>query len=106
MAELTVMKYNQMMMAILGVTPYSFTSPSLNWLRSLNPFLIISTLFACASLAALYAYQETRLSLMLEAVVLLMGATSSLFAYLNMVCKMDSVGEMNSSLQKMVDQGR
>lgn len=62
-------------------------------------------MITCDILAVMYAYQETRLSLMLEALILLIGASESLSAYLNMKWKMDSVGRVNLKLQEIVDQG-
>lgn len=105
MPKLTVMKYNQMMMTALNINPYSFASPSLNWLQSLSSFFISISLIMCAALAALYAYNETYLPMILEAVGMVMGATASLSAYLNMRWKMDSVGQVNFYLQEIVDQG-
>lgn len=106
MPELTVMKYNRLMMAILGVNPYSFASLSMIWLGMLSPFFIVITLFTSATLAALYAYRETRLSLMVEAVAIVICALASVFAYLNMIWQANSVGVLNLKLQKVVDQGR
>lgn len=63
------------------------------------------SMITCDILAVMYAYQETRLSLMLEALILLIGASESLSAYLNMKWKMDSVGRVNLKLQEIVDQG-
>lgn len=105
MPELTVMKHNRMMMAILGINSYPFASPSLIWLRALSPVLVAISLITCVSLAALYVYQETCLSLILEAAVLVIGATAALLAYLNLKWKVDSVGEVNLKLQEIVDQG-
>lgn len=106
MSKLTAMGHNQIVMGILGINSYSFASPSLNRLRAFSPFLIAISSTECAVLGILYAYQETRLPLMLEAVVLVIGATASLFSYLNMRWKMNNVGEMNSKLQELVDRGK
>ena len=105
MSKLTVMKYNQIMMAVLDIYPQSFASPSLNKLRSLSPYLMTISLITCDTLAAMYAYQETRLSLMLEALILVIGASESLSAYLNMRWKMVSAGQVNLKLQDIVDHG-
>lgn len=105
MPKITVMKYNQLVMATLGINPHSFESQTLNWLQSMSPFLMTITLSMCVLLATLYAYQETRLPLILEAIVLVIGGITALLAYLNMKWKVDSVGEVNSKLQEIVDQG-
>lgn len=99
------MKYNQMLMGILGINPYSFASPALKRLQVLCPFLIIITLTICALLAALYAYQESYLPSRLEAVALVMGGVASIPTYLNMKWKKDNVGKMNARLQEIVDAG-
>lgn len=105
MSKLTVMKYNQIMMAILGINPYTFASPTSKRLQSLCSLLIITIMAACAALAVLYAYQETRLPLILEAIGLMIGATASLCSYLNMKWKKESTGEFNSRLQEIVNEG-
>lgn len=105
MSKLTVMKYNQIMMAVLGIYPLSFSSPSLNRLQSLSPYLMIISLMNCNILAALYAYQETRLSLMVQALILVIGGSQSISAYLNMKWKMNRAGHVNTKLQGVVDQG-
>lgn len=106
MPELTVMKYNRLMMAVLGVNPYSFASLPMVWLSVLCPFFIVITLFTCATLAALYAYRETSLSSMVEAVAIVICALASVFSYLNMIWQANSVGVLNLKLQKIVDQGK
>lgn len=105
MSKLTVMKYNQIMMAVVGIYPHSFKAPPLNWLQSLSPYLMAISLITCDLFAAMYAYQETQLSLMLEAVLLVIGGSQSLAAYFNMKWKMDSAGQVNSKLQEIVQQG-
>lgn len=105
MSKLTVMKYNRMMMVILGINPYSFPSTSLNWLRLMSPFLIIITMSICVVLQGLYTYQQTHLPLILEGVVLVIGGSTALSAYVNMKWKVDSVAELNLKFQKIVDQG-
>lgn len=105
MEKLTVMKYNRMIMAILGINPYSFESRPLNWIRTVNPFLMTISLIISDVLATMYANQETHLPLMLEAFVLVIGGTASFFAYLNMIWQTDSVGEVNLKLQEIADQG-
>lgn len=105
MSKLTVMKYNQIMMAVVGIYPHSFKAPSLNWLQSVSPYLMAISLITCDLFAAMYAYQEVSLSLMLEAVLLVIGGSQSLAAYFNMKWKMDSAGQVNSKLQEIVQQG-
>lgn len=105
MSALTLMKHNQRLMAIFAISLQPITSPLLNWLRWLSAFVITIAMIACVALAALYVYQESRLPLMLEAVVLVLGASASLFSYLNMIWNRNSVVEMNTRLQEMVDEG-
>lgn len=105
MSKLKVMKYNQIMLAALGIYPRSFSSPSLNRLQSLSPYLMTITLMNCEILAALYAYQEGHLSSLLESLIIIIGGSESLAAYLNMKWKMDSVGQVTGKLQEIVDQG-
>lgn len=106
MAKQMVMKYNQIVMGILSINPYSFATPALNWLRALSPFLIITTLVIFIALATLYACQQTQISLVLEAIAPTLGGTAALGGYLNMRWNLNSVGEMNSRLQETVDHGR
>lgn len=105
MSKLKVMKYNRIMMAIWGIYPRSFASPSLKWLQLFSPYLVTITLIISNTLAATYAYQQAQLSLILEALVLVIGGTETLFGYLNMKWKMDRVVEVNSKLQEIVNQG-
>lgn len=104
MSELLVMKYNRIIMAIVGIYPYSFASVSLNLFRSISPYLITIILITCEISAATYAYHETSPSLMLAALSLVIGGIQSLCAYQNMRWKMDAVGQVHVKLQEIVDQ--
>lgn len=105
MAKIIVMKYNQIIMAILNIYPYSFTEKWLNLFRSLSPYLMTIGLIMCEILAATYALQETRLSMIFEAVALVIGGIQSISAYQNMRWKTNTVGQVNSKFQKIVDRG-
>lgn len=104
MSASTVMKYNQIVMSLSGIYPKSFSAPSLNLLRFISPYFVTINLVICDILSAKYAIQETRLSLILQACILLIGGSISLSAYHNMRWKMNSAAQVNAKLQEIADQ--
>lgn len=105
MAKFPVMKFNESMMAVLGIYQHSFASPLLNVLRLLGPYLVTISLILSNTFAIMYAYQEPNLSFKLEAIALLIGATEALCGYLNLKWKVDKAGKLNGKMQEIADQG-
>lgn len=106
MSKLKVMEYNRIMLSALGAYPQPFTSSALNCLRFLSPYFIIISLLTSTLLAVAYVYQGSpSLTYTFEAVIIVIGAPQALVLYLNIKWKMDTVAEVNSELQEIVDQG-
>lgn len=100
------MEYNRIMLSALGAYPQPFTSSALNCLRFLSPYFIIISLLTSTLLAVAYVYQGSpSLTYTFEAVIIVIGAPQALVLYLNIKWKMDTVAEVNSELQEIVDQG-
>lgn len=96
-------------MAAMGIYPYKFMASPLNWLQLLSPYLMVTSLIVCIVLSTMYVYQgwtSTSLSFLLYACINVIGESQSLFAYLNMRRKMDSVGRVHLKLQEIADQGK
>lgn len=105
MAKLSVMEFDENLMAVLGIYQHPSASPLFNWLRLLFPYVVIISLILSDTFAIMYAYQEPVLSFKLEAIALLIGGTEALFGYINLKWKVRKVGQLNCRLQEIVDQG-
>lgn len=77
-------------------------------MHSFSPYFNISGMSAVATLSATYVYQEyntTRLQFVFEAFALVFGASVALAGYVNMRWKMNQLGDVQSKLQQIADQG-
>lgn len=107
MSKLKVFKYQQILLTVLGICP---RPPNLSFLlsclHSISQYFIVFWLIVCIILSATYVYHGSmRSSDIFEAMALVFGGWEGTVAYLNMRWKMDTVDDVHSALQAIVDQG-
>lgn len=109
MPKLNVLKHNQLVMTGLGIyqcPPHS--SVRLRLLHSITPYFTITSMTVAIILSGLYVYQgygSARLAFVFEAFALFIGGIEALFAYINMIWKMNQAVDLRLKLQQIVDRG-
>lgn len=108
MTKLTVFKYHQAMMSVLGIYPRPRNASSrLSWSHSICPYFVILTMSLANTLSTTYVYQgynTIRLSYVFESFALVIGGLEAVCAYINMRWKMEKTGDVQAKLQEIADQ--